>query len=188
MDKSSTLAAEISKAYKDYEEKQRITNTKVGCFLVVTLMPAGRLLDHFVYPDLIGTFFTLRLLCSVCAAAIWIFLLTKAGSKGGRFLGIIVPLLPVIFIAGMIALKDGFSSPYYAGLNLVLLAVGTVLHWTLFESVIAVLLVLGIYIGAGAYYAGAYYGKLPGQDILVNNFYFISLMDFIVVIGTYFQS
>ena len=165
MDKSSTLAAEISIAYKAYEEKQRITNTMIGCFLVVTLMPAGSLLDYFVYRELLGPFFVLRVLCSICAGAIWIFLLTKAGSKGGRFLGIIVPLLPVIFIAGMIALKDGFSSPYYAGLNLVLLAVGTVLHWTLLESVIAVLLVLGIYIGAGVFYA-----KYPAIGVMVNNF------------------
>ena len=51
----------------------------------------------------------------------------------------------------MIAVKEGFASPYYAGLNLVLLAVGSVLHWTIREACIAVILVLFIYIGAGIY-------------------------------------
>src|SRR3954470_9529668 len=102
MDKSATLDAEILKAYKAYEEKQRIANTKIGCFLVVILMPAGSLLDLFVYPDKLGAFFILRLLCSACAAAIWIFLLSEARARGGRFLGVVVPLLPAIAIAGMI--------------------------------------------------------------------------------------
>jgi signal transduction histidine kinase len=173
----------ILEAFKGYEEKQRFTNTKVGCFLVITLMPAGSLLDYFVYPERLGTFFVLRLLCSLCAGLILGSLYTRAGRKHIQKLGIIVPLLPVIFIAGMIAIREGFSSPYYAGLNLVLLAVGTVLHWTLMESIVAVLLVLGIYVGAGTVY-----GDIPKAGILVNNFYFISLMDIIVVVGTYFQS
>src|SRR2546428_13229622 len=82
----------------------------------------------------------------------------------------------------MIAVKDGFASPYYAGLNLVLLAVGAVLRWTFIESIVAVILVLMIYITAGTLY-----GTLPPSGILVNNFYFIILMDIIVVVGTYFQ-
>src|SRR6185295_2003059 len=36
--------------------------------------------------------------------------------------------------------------------------------------------------------AGFAYGPMPGKDILFNNFYFIALMDVIVVVGTYFQS
>ena len=87
----------------------------------------------------------------------------------------------------MIAVKDGFASPYYAGLNLVLLAVGAVLHWTLLESIVAVCLVLVIYFAAGLlHYID--YDVLPRPGELVNNFYFLALMDIIVVVGTYFQS
>src|SRR5882724_5470964 len=157
-------------------------NTRVGCALVVFLMPAGSLLDYFVYPDKLWTFFALRLLCSATAAIIWAFLFTEIGARCARWLGVIVPLLPVVFVAGMIAVKEGFASPYYAGLNLVLLAVGAVLRWTFIESIVAVLLVLMIYITAGVLYR-----TMPTLGIMVNNFYFISLMDIIVVVGTYFQ-
>src|SRR4051812_20037047 len=125
-------------AFEAYEAQERISNTKVGCALVVTLMPAGTLLDWYVYRDEGIPFFYLRLLCAALAAVIWIFLFSEAGRKSGKWLGIIVPLLPVVFIAWMIKKEEGFASPYYAGLNLVLLAVGAVLHWTLFESIIAV--------------------------------------------------
>jgi two-component system sensor histidine kinase PhcS len=68
-------------------------------------------------------------------------------------------------------------------LNLVLLAVGAVLHWSLLESIVAVILVLFIYIGAGIIH-----GHFPESKTLFNNFYFISLMDIIVVVGTFFQN
>ena len=55
-------------------------------------------------------------------------------------------------------IKDGFESPYYAGLNLVL-AVGAVLHWTVIESVIGVLSVLAIYIFAGWFHAWAIFAE-----------------------------
>ena len=176
-------SADVLRAFHLYEAQTRVTNTKVGCFLVVTLMPAGSFLDFFVYPREFWPFFGLRLVCSAIAALIWAFLYTPFGKKNAKALGFLVPLLPVVFIAGMITAKEGFASPYYAGLNLVLLAVGSVLHWSLQESIAAVILVIFIYIGAGTTY-----GQIPPTRILVNNFYFISLMDIIVVVGTYFQN
>jgi two-component system sensor histidine kinase PhcS len=174
--------AEILKAYHDYESRRRIINTRVGCILVVLLMPAGSTLDYFVYPDKLWPFFIVRLLCSAVAAMIFAFLFTKTGQKNSKWLGVVVPMLPAIFIAGMIADREGFASPYYAGLNLVLLAVGAVLQWTLLESVVAVSIVFLIYIGAGIVY-----GNIPSAGVLFNNFYFLILMDIIVVVGTYFQ-
>ena len=191
MNRTSTNAeAGLAAAFNAYEAQQRIANTKVGCALVVTLMPLGSLMDYFFYHgsgwpgrDWLWPFFFLRLLCSGLAAAIWIFLLTEAGQKRAKPLGVVVPLLPVVFLAGMIAVTDGFGSTYYAALNLVLLAVGAVLHWTLRESIVAVLLALAMYIGAGCFQ-----GHFPELKYILNNFYFIVLMDIIVVVGTYFQS
>ena len=165
----------IRQAFVAYERQQRLINTQVGCALVVFLMPAGSLLDFFVYRDALWPFFWLRLLSSALGAAIWASLSTDLGRRSGKVLGVVVPLIPVVSIAGMIMVKDGFASPYYAGLNLVLLAVGAVLHWSLLESIIAVLLVLAIYTGAGIFYALRH--SWPTMDLVVNNFYFISLMD-----------
>src|SRR6266849_1982144 len=115
MDKQGSIQnPALRQAFQAYEAQQRIVNTKVGCALVVFLMPAGSLLDYFVYPDKLGSFLILRLLCSATAALIWAFLFTELGRRSGRWLGIIVPLLPVVFIAAMIASQEGFASPYYA--------------------------------------------------------------------------
>jgi signal transduction histidine kinase len=173
---------EIHKAFQAYETQERIINTRIGCILVVLLMPVGSALDYFVYRDMLTPFLYIRLFCSSVAALIWFFLYSKIGQSHNKWLGVVVPLLPAVAIAGMIAVKEGFASPYYAGLNLILLAVGAVLQWTVAESLVAVCLALLIYI-----LAGIVYGKTPPSGILFNNFYFIVLMDVIVVVGTYFQ-
>lgn len=183
MDKTHSIdESALLEAFRQEEAQRRVVNTRVGCALVVFLMPAGSLLDWYVYPDELWPFLGLRLISSVLAAIIWGFLYTNLGQRSARWLGVIVPLLPVVFIALMIARREGFASPYYAGLNLVLLAVGSVLHWSLRESLVAVFLVLLIYIGAGLAH-----GTIPDSSRLFNNFYFITLMDVIVVVGTYFQ-
>jgi len=175
----------VLEAFREYEDEQRIGNTKVGCALVVTLMPAGTFLDYFVYPDEVVTFLELRLLCSALAGLIWAALYTRFGQRSARWLGVVVPMLPVVFIAWMIAITKGFDSPYYAGLNLVLLAIGAVLHWTTRESIVGVSLVLFLYLGA-CVYRGLNKGWPDSAEMVVNNLYFISLMDVIAVVGTYF--
>ena len=183
-----TTDAGIVAAFNADEAEKRIENTKVGCALVVTLMPLGSTADYFVYHDMLLPFFWLRLACSATAAIIWAFLYTKKGRQMSQWLGVVVPLLPVAFLAGMIAVTDGFGSTYYAALNLVLLAVGAVLHWTLRESIVAVLLVLLMYIGVGVGQHYISHESFPPVRVMFNNFYFIALMDIIVVVGTFFQS
>jgi signal transduction histidine kinase len=173
---------ELLRAFHDYEAQERVINTRIGCILVVLLMPVGSALDYFVYRDMVRPFLYIRLFCSSLAAFIWFFLFSKIGQRYNKWLGVVVPLLPAVGIAGMIAVKEGFASPYYAGLNLVLLAVGAVLQWTVMESLVAVCLGLLIYI-----LAGIIHGEMPTAGTLFNNFYFIILMDVILVVGTYFQ-
>src|SRR4051812_25499710 len=146
---SSAPSELLGKAFAEYEVQQRVANAKIACILAIFLMPLGSAVDYFVYPDELRPFFELRLLCSAMLGMVWVFLGTKWGSRHNLGVGVMVPLLPAISMGVMIAMKEGFASPYYAGLNLVLLGVGAVMHWTARESIIAVLLVLGIYIAAG---------------------------------------
>ena len=93
MDKTQpAIDPQLLQAFKAYEADQRIANTRVGCALVVFLMPAGSLLDYFVYPAEVVPFLWLRLVCSAMAAAIWLFLLSDFGRKRSRWLGVTVPM------------------------------------------------------------------------------------------------
>ena len=177
-------SSEIQAAFADYDRQQTISNFKVACIIGMILMPAGVIIDHAVYPGLAPRFLILRLENSLLIAAFLALLLAPLGHKYYRFLGITLFMLPASCIAYMIkASPDGAASPYYAGLNLVLLVLAFVLHWTFRESLCAAALVLGLYLAAVFLHPGP-----VAWDIFTNNVYFLVLTGIIVVTGSYFHS
>jgi hypothetical protein len=124
-------------AYAEYENRITRRHLEVGCLLVMVLMPAGVILDHFVYPDETWPFFKVRLLCALLEGVVLVSLRARITQRFHRALGLIVALLPVMFICGMIYATDGPRSPYYAGINLILLAIAFIMRWSVDLSVLA---------------------------------------------------
>jgi two-component system, sensor histidine kinase PhcS len=172
------LSPEFQEAFQANEREDRISTVKVGSALVFFLMPAGTLLDRFVYPDEVPQFLYLRLFCSALVAIFWYLHTTSFGRKHYRYLGLAIPLLPAFFICLMIYVKNGPDSPYYAGLNLILLAASVVVHWNIRESLLSV----G---GVMVMYFAACYRQTTSEHLsdLVNNYYFLVLTGIIVVTG-----
>src|SRR5512137_932968 len=116
---------EIRVAFAEYDRQETISNFKVACVIGMLLMPAGVIIDSAVYgkyPELVHEFLRLRLLDSALIGAFLALLLAPLGRKHYRFLGISLFMLPASCIAWMIYKSpEGAASPYYAGLNLVLL-------------------------------------------------------------------
>ena len=175
---------EIEAAFAEYDRRQTISNFKVACVIGMVLMPAGVIIDHAVYPALAAQFLKLRLENAVLIGAFLALLLTPLGHKYYRFLGITLFMLPTSCMAYMIKVSpDGAASPYYAGLNLVLLVLAFVLHWTFRESLCAAVLVLGLYLAA------VFFNQGPvAWHLFVNNVYFLGLTGIIVATGSYFHS
>src|SRR5438132_13423684 len=92
-------------------------------------------------------------------------------------------MLPAGFIAWMIYATEGADSPYYAGLNLVLLVLSLVLNWTFRESVSAVALVMLLY-GVACALKGPHFST----GLLFNNLYFLVLTGLIAVTGSFVNS
>jgi signal transduction histidine kinase len=169
-----------------HEQQERINTGKVAAALVVFLMPAGILLDRTsAYYDQgrLPAFLILRLACSLLAAAIWFLFTTSFGRKHYRWLGLPIAWLPAASICGMILVTDGANSPYYAGLNLILLAVSAVVHWSTRESILAV---FGIVLMYGLACAGKHHTWTPANvSMFLNNVYFITVTGVIVVVGNH---
>jgi signal transduction histidine kinase len=185
MHSSGTLnSEEIRKAYQEWDQAATISNFKVACYLGLVLMPAGVMLDRFVYPKEVPEFLELRLLSDVFIAVFLLLLQTQAARKHYRALGVALAMVPSSFISIMIYKTTGESSPYYAGLNLVLLVFGFIMHWTFRETVIAVSLVFLMYLAAC-------FGNGPVQQIetgiFFNNIYFMVLTGVIVATGRFFH-
>jgi signal transduction histidine kinase len=178
---------EIRQAFTDYDRQATVTNFKVACVLGMILMPAGIVLDAFVYPNKIWGFLELRLLCSSLIGVFLSTLLTEFGKKHYRIFGIFLFLLPASFISWMIYTTDGAPSSYYAGLNLVLLVLAFVLHWTFLECSTATFLILVLYLLASLGHGVHWYDKKE-TGLFANNLYFLFLTSIIVITGSYFHT
>lgn len=167
-------------AFLANERLDRINTGKVAALLVCVLMPVGIALDYFVYPHKQFSFAIVRVASACLSGLIWYLYTTDLGQKFYKVLGMLVALLPALFMTWMIYNTEGPASPYYAGLNLVLLGVSVVLRWSIAESFIAVGSVLAMYFTACMLKNTQ--GQLP---VIFNNFYFLVLTGVIVVTGNY---
>jgi signal transduction histidine kinase len=175
--------AGLTEAFEAYDRAVTVKNIQVGCLVGMVLMPAGWLLDRVVYPKMVGPFLKLRLACALLIAVFWALVVTPPGRRHHRKLGLILALIPASFMSWMIHATQGASSPYYAGLNLVLLVVGFILHWTFAESLLAVALVMAMYLAACFPSARA-----ASDPLFANNLYFMALTGMIVVLGSSYHS
>src|SRR5665213_582583 len=180
--KLENLAPEIQEAFRGDDQKVRINHSIGGCWLAITLMPAGFTLDYFVYPEHLWFFLELRLFCSLAVGVVLFLFYTPLGKKYYLLLGLIWYLLPAFFISWMIYASEGTASSYYAGLNIVLVAVGLMLPWTYQENLMGGLLVMAMYL-----VACSLHGPLVIKGDFFNNLYFLVLTDIIVVTGSYFS-
>src|SRR6266571_6527094 len=178
---SITSQPGFEEAFRANERQERVNTGKVASALVVFLMPVGVTLDYFVYRDRLEFFLMLRLACSALAGCIWYLHTTRVGQERYKLLGLPIALLPAFFIAWMISDTEGPVSPYYAGLNLILLAVSVVVHWSVRESVVAVGGVLLMYSAACLLK-----GTKEQLPLIFNNFYFLVLTGIIVITGNHF--
>jgi signal transduction histidine kinase len=180
---SPLTLSEIHDAFAVYERRVRITNYKVGCALAFIFMPAGASLDFYVYRGHLFEFFKLRLLCSALLAFIWFLLESEIGIRFYRFLGFLVAFLPLAFISWMIYATNGSDSPYYAGLNLVMLGAAILLRWTLLDSIMVFALSLATYLAACRLN-----GQVQTHGILFNNFYFLFVTGVFIITGSWFYN
>ncbi len=92
-------------------------------------------------------------------------------------------LLPALFISWMIYAAHDPLSPYYAGLNLVVLAIGLILPLSVQENLLSALIVILMYVVAGVLQPSEFEARY-----LVNNVYFLTLTSVVVVVSSYFKN
>jgi len=172
---------DVQTAFAEYDKRVRINNSRLGAIWAMILVPAGMSLDYLVYPKLVKEFFLLRIICSLSVWVVRALFNTSFGDRNYRFLGMLWYMLPAFFIAGMIYASDEVTSPYYAGLNIVLIGAGLFLPWTYFENLLACLLVTAMYASAVLLI-----GPTDEFHLVFNNLYFLLLTGLIVVVSSFY--
>jgi two-component system cell cycle sensor histidine kinase/response regulator CckA len=120
------------------KDQELLVTERVNVILLLgwTLVPFFGWVDYVLYPELFGRFMIYRLVAAaICAVLHFMNHRLKLGSKS-FYLGIAAAYAVAFAIIGMILGTGGYSTPYYAGLNLVFLGMCTVL--TIKVSLLAV--------------------------------------------------
>lgn len=147
---------------------------KTVTVLGFTLIPLFFLLDVFMMPaELLPRFGVYRAVTTaIVVGQFFVLRHTKPGPGvvlHGYFFTVVV--------GGMIALMTtdlgGFNSTYYAGLNLVLIAVNLTLPWEFIHSAINSVIIIGLYVLLNLMVPEGE-GALHSADIVTNNLYFLS--------------
>lgn len=164
------------------DRKLVLGNLKLISILAALLVPLFSLLDLFAHPEHIGFFVTLRLMCSLSIIGLYMLIRGRLGKKYYRLFTVALPLIPALFISAMIYILDDPGSPYYAGLNLCVVGIGFLFHWTFREAFVVSCSVLIMYLVA------CYEPLLAGVDVetaagFFNNTLFLVVIGFVVTCG-----
>ena len=138
-----------------------------------TLVPAFFMLDWFMIPAssryLLPLFGTFRFVTTVIIVAQYITIRRTAPSRYSFIHGYLFTLVVGSTITAMTVFLGGFNAPYYAGLNLVIIAVNLLLPWHGYHSTLNGAATVLIYL-----VANAIWGKNFDLNLLINNLYFLS--------------
>lgn len=184
---SDATAKAIAAAYAEHERTQGVRRLRVGCYLVMAMMPPGLLVDIALYlganhGDRLIEFVFVRLFSTLLIIPILIAFHRPFGTRYYGRLGLMLAVIPAAAMCWIIWRTDGVGSPYYAGINLVLLAISLVAQWSWRQSLVAVLLLLGMYLAAVS-------GTIEVKSgVFVNNLWFMLLTGIIVVVGSHMQA
>ena len=175
----------IQSAYEKEKHLLCLNRLKIGLLLTFVGIPSGAVLDLYVYPEYFQTFLKIRLFSTVLAISLYALVFTSYGIKNVRLYSYLWGYLVNGYIATMIFASSGANSSYYAGLNLVILAVAIMFPWSYKE-------VLGFCFGTDILYLFAcgmnqmVFGNPIEASIFVNNLYFLFIVQLIATVSSYF--
>ncbi len=170
---------EFQTAYAEQNRRDQITYSTLATVLSIILNLSCSVMDYFKYPDKVWLFFQVRLCSMLLVLLVWIWFRSSLGRKHHRIFGVMWYASPLAIILWMIYDANDPVSPYYAGLNIVLLAVGLLSPWTYVQNLISALLVLVLYVVVCLCMANP-----QPLSYLINNTTFLVLTAVIVVSGS----
>jgi signal transduction histidine kinase len=181
---NDTSDAAITSAYREHDRRTRLQYSDAACVLIALLVPLGISLDYVVYPAMVLEFALTRLAVGGVACAVLGLQRTALGARHVRQLALIPPLLTNAAICWMIYRTEGSASPYYAGLNLVLFGVATLLPWSFVEALLVAVVTLALYSLASF----AWEPAVQSSPIFFNNVYFMALASVICCTSAFMKS
>ncbi|MEW6777955.1 MAG: PP2C family protein-serine/threonine phosphatase [Bdellovibrionota bacterium] len=139
--------------------------------LALVLVPVFIILDYFMMPPQLLTRFAIyRMIATVVVIIDYIVLRNSVPSRSSYLHGYVLTLVVGGAIVLMTSDLGGFNSTYYAGLNLVMIAVTILLPWGVVHSAVNAAILIGLYVLVNALTVPSDTWDSP---LLINNLYFL---------------
>jgi two-component system sensor histidine kinase PhcS len=171
---------EFYSVYEDEKRRDYIARATLGTFVSIPLNLSCTFMDHGMYPDHAAAFLKARLISVTVSALAWLWFKTKIGRAFPQA-NIFWFTSPMIMILWMIYAANDHTrySPYYAGLNIIMLGMGLLSSWAYIQNLVTSLFVLGAYVFIS-------FAMNPPQPIssILNNSTFLMLTAVLVVSGS----
>jgi response regulator RpfG family c-di-GMP phosphodiesterase/signal transduction histidine kinase len=137
----------LTEHFKDEILKNNISNIRITCIMAMIAIPFFSFLDYFLYRDHLKIFFILRIISTIPFVIVFLRI-NKSEFMKKHIFGLSASLyLDIGFtISLMIHMTEGYESPYYAGLVMVILILCIVLTLPLKWTIAISLLIYGSYI------------------------------------------
>lgn len=166
---------QASATFEDHLAERNLGGVRLGCWLVAGLMPAGLALDWLSHPEWFPTFAGIRLLAGAIGAVLALGTYLPGAIRHTYPLALAAAMAGAVPMGVMIG-HLGWDSSYYAGLNLILLAMGLLFHWTVARAVLGCALVVGVWLIPASLHADQ-----VDLASFANNLYFLAATSLISV-------
>jgi response regulator RpfG family c-di-GMP phosphodiesterase/signal transduction histidine kinase len=137
---------ELDREFRKETQTRLAHDTKWGVLHTLYMYPVFIPLDFLVYPDQAMTFVWIRLAVVALSIGIHFVMRLPFAEQHAKTFASFVYLYCTISIVVMVHLADGYASPYYAGVNLVLIAFMFIAPMRLRETIVVCLIVYAVYI------------------------------------------
>ena len=112
----------IRTSFQTETNEKAVRDTRLTAVVASALYLLFCVLDYFAYPSSFFTFFLIRIVVVLGNLLVYLFMQTKTGIRNPLWFAMLEYLLCGSGIMLMVHLSGGYSSAYYAGANLVLMA------------------------------------------------------------------
>lgn len=175
--------AQFQRAFREHIQNLCYERVSVLYHLGIFLVPLFGILDCIVAPNrYLFSFLILRLAAAAALLAILFVVYPTIGKRWPSLLGILGPPIVGGSISLMTVYYGGYESPYYAGLNLVILGVTLVMPFSVVECAITCGLVYSTYL-----IPNLILNPISRPDIFINNNFFILGTIIIALTSAYFS-
>lgn len=173
---------ELRRRYLISNAEERFQRSRVGCVVALIAFPMGTSLDVFLYPELLRELSLIRYV-SVLIVGLILFAHRYDWFKEKIFTtNFAMPFVVAASMCSMIAITEGLSGPYYAGLCLLIVGVSLLLPFNIKDA-----LVLLIFSLTSFYLAGLYSGiDLSEWQQIYNNVFFTFSTGLIACASSFF--